>query len=252
MVIDEARLRRIVAEGSSRSISIAPGDIVTPAARDFLREHGFTTERPGGAQPEMPRTAIPAAGARRYIGVDGTAYAEKPEHMTHLRGNVLVGKNHPRILFRGKLDSLQARTIEAQLTARDEGRRGLSDDLGEVLAFTRDVLASEVKDEPFARDTVFGLGEQELREMSHDPRRHFGLGHPVPDADMGTCAAALNSLRTLVREAELAGVAAFVDDGGSVARPDLLRAMNRLSSAVYILLCRLLGGKYGSVDYGKR
>lgn len=244
MVIDEARLRRIVSEGGSRSIPVAPGDIITPAARDYLREHGFTTVCAEDKRPEMPRTAIPAAGSRRYVDSDGRAYAEKPEHMTHLRGNLLVGKNHPRIAFRGKLDSLQARIIEAQLTARDEGRQALSDDLGEVLAFARELLGSEVKDEAFARETLFGLDEKTIRAMSHDPRRHFGIGHPVPDADMGKCAAALNTVRTLAREAELAGIAAFVGDNGATSRPDLLRALNRLSSGVYILLCRLLGGAY--------
>ena len=34
--------------------------------------------------------------------------------MTHLHGNVLVSKADPRILFRGKLDALQADVVLAQ------------------------------------------------------------------------------------------------------------------------------------------
>ena len=46
---------------------------------------------------------------------------EKPEHMTHLVGNVLVVKNHPRILFRGKLDSLQSLFVLAQVEIHEHG-----------------------------------------------------------------------------------------------------------------------------------
>ena len=48
----------------------------------------------------------------RYIdAVTGEALAEKPEHMTQLCGNRLVSKTHPRIVFRGKLDSLIAKAL---------------------------------------------------------------------------------------------------------------------------------------------
>ena len=42
---------------------------------------------------------------------------EKPEEMTHLRGNRLVPKTHPRIRFRGQLDSLMAQVLELQCRA---------------------------------------------------------------------------------------------------------------------------------------
>ena len=35
----------------------------------------------------------------------------KPEHMTHLRGEELVFKDHPRIAFRGAIDSLESEII---------------------------------------------------------------------------------------------------------------------------------------------
>ena len=58
---------------------------------------------------------------------------------------------------------------------------------------------------------------------------------------MGRLAARLNLLRARTREAELAAERAFAEG----EREDILKAMNSLSSAVYILFCRLLAGEYG-------
>ena len=48
----------------------------------------------------------------------------------------------------------------------------------------------------------------------------------------------LNLCRCYARSAELAAVEAFVDAQGQVTRPDILRAMNRMSSMLYILMLR--------------
>ena len=69
---------------------------------------------------------------------------------------------------------------------------------------------------------------------------------------MGGLCLALNFLRTQVRETELAAANAFcgsprpsatplASEGGlEVERPDLLEALNRMSSAVYLLFLREL------------
>jgi ethanolamine utilization cobalamin adenosyltransferase len=57
---------------------------------------------------------------------------------------------------------------------------------------------------------------------------------------MGHLAASLNMLRTHVREVEIAAEMAFAEG----ERGDILMALNRMSSAAYILLCRLLAGQY--------
>jgi ethanolamine utilization cobalamin adenosyltransferase len=57
---------------------------------------------------------------------------------------------------------------------------------------------------------------------------------------MGPLAARLNLLRTRVREAELLAVRVF--GPGEDGRDDLILAMNRLSSALYWLFCRLVSG----------
>ena len=62
---------------------------------------------------------LPAEQAKpqRYRLLGGGYVEEKPEHMTHLHSDLLVRKDHPRIVFRGKLDTLEAELILAQLDA---------------------------------------------------------------------------------------------------------------------------------------
>ena len=63
----------------------------------------------------------------------------------------------------------------------------------------------------------------------------------MPEAGDGRQIAQLNLARVTAREAELAAAAAFTGPDGQVTRPDLLRAMNRLSSAIYLLMIRQKG-----------
>lgn len=264
MVIDESeirsRFRAHSQDGGERVLHLRKGDIVTPSARDFLNSHGYrveyaTADTTNAASQEtvhqktdyqeMSQTLPSRSNSRRYVDLHGVEYMEKPEHMTHLHGDVLVRKNHPRIVFRGKLDSLEAKMLEAQIAAEDDGRIGVIRDLQEILDFTRDILACEVKETPFARQTLLGMDAAKLRAVSHNPREHYGMKHKVPDYRMGRTTIALNAVRTYVREAELAAMSAFETEDGTILRPDLLCMLNRLSSGVYIMICRMLGGYYG-------
>ena len=44
--------------------------------------------------------------------------------------------------------------------------------------------------------------------------------------------------------AELAAARAFECGGNSCSRPDIIEGLNRMSSCVYILMCRKLSGYY--------
>ena len=61
----------------------------------------------------------------------------------------------------------------------------------------------------------------------------------IPD---GLTLLQVNRLRTLVRQAELAGYRAFRGYDGRVSRPDVMLAMNRLSSLCWIWMIRLKAG----------
>ena len=91
-----------------RVFYLGKGDQLTSEARDFL-----TRER---------IEILPGQAAKkdRYRLLGGGYLEEKPEHMTHLNGDVLVVKTHPRILFRGAMDTLEAELILCQLVANDK------------------------------------------------------------------------------------------------------------------------------------
>ena len=65
----------------------------------------------------------------------------------------------------------------------------------------------------------------------------------LPDYSMGKHYAMLNQLRTQIRETEVAANQAF-RDGRKCTRPDIVEELNRLSSALHIMMCMYLGGVY--------
>ncbi len=219
---------------------VAPGTVVTPAARDFLREHGMALREDEAPHERMTVTPLPVRGGRVYFqdAATGRELSVKGEGMTHLRGNLLVPKTDPRIALRGKLDSLSARFLRVQLAAAEAGRERLCSDLGELLDYARTILGCEVKDEPLPEPRLLGLDSAGIRRASHHVRETFGIDHPVPDHRMGLVCILLNELRTEVRETELAAARAFMDADGTGERMDVIEGLNRLSSCVYILFCR--------------
>ena len=163
----------------------------------------------------------------------------KPEHITHLHGDELVAKNHPIIAFRCEMDTLIAMLAEAGSVCAVSSRVELHDEISEIIAFAQQILRCEVIGEAFAIDNLAGHMLDEYREMSHNTRKYFGFDHPTPCPDMGIAALRLNTIRMQVRRAELAAVNAFLHDD-ELERTDIVAALNRLSSVVYVLFCKEL------------
>ena len=154
--------------------------------------------------------------------------------MTHLNAQTLVVKNHPRIVFRGKLDKLEAELILCQLNAPE-----LAHKLEEILALTREIMGCDVLEKPLKWETLCGLTEAEQRKRSHFPQEYYGQPHFMPQHTDGETIARLNRLRCAARETELAAVTAFQDAEGAPTRVDILRALNRMSSMIYILMIEM-------------
>lgn len=207
--------------GGQRVFYLGKGDQLTATARDYL-----TRER---------IEVLPASQARpqRYRLLEGGFLEEKPEHMTHLHSDVLVPKTHPRIAFRGKMDTLEAKLLiaMAELPAWAEA-------LGEVLALARKILRCDVLEEPLEPGLLCGLTEEELRSHSHFPQEYYGQPHFMPQPTDGRTILRLNRLRCAIRETELAAAAAWPPREGKPSRPDIQTALNRMSSLVYILMIR--------------
>ncbi|GHT00336.1 hypothetical protein AGMMS50276_25840 [Synergistales bacterium] len=228
-------------EAFARTVcDIADAPIVTPLALEFLRDKSVELVFRSGKE-SMPYTPIPDRGEETYIDAQsGEGFSKKPPRMTHLFANQLVPKTHARIALRGKLDTLQGEIIAAQTEAAADGKPSLVKDLGETLSLARELLGAEVMGRGVPPITLFGYSSDELQKVSHHVEENFGFPHPVPDHNMGRMAALLNLLRTKTREVEIAAEHAFPENTGD----DILLALNRMSSAFYILLCRLLFGQY--------
>ena len=210
-----------------RVFYLGKGDTLTPGARDWL-----TRERVAILPGE---TAKPDA----YRLLNGAVLTQKPEQMTHLNGDVLVLKTHPRIRFRGAMDSLEAELLWSAL--HFDGQ--LCKDLEEILNLARVLIRCDVLNEPVPEGKLCGLTEDEQRSHSHRPQDYYGQTHFMPQTGDGERILLLNRCRTAARSAELAAAAAFTDENGCAERTDILRALNRMSSMIYILMIREKAGR---------
>ena len=205
MLLSESDVRAVWLKNRTGKMPLPSGAKLTPAARDFLRAKN----------------------------IEVVEVAAKPEYMTHLRGTELIKKTDALIAFRGELDSLLCEFAAAAVKYRDcDGR--LSAALAELVRFARSILVAEVKQKPLVWDTLLGLSADELRDRSHFPQQHFGVAHRPVDEQMSAKELDVQRLRALARRAELAAVTAFTRDNETV-RTDIITALNRLSSALYIM-----------------
>lgn len=208
--------------GGKRVFYLAKGDTLTPGARDWLRQQRVEILSAEQAKPEV------------YRLLNGAYVTEKPEHMTHLNGDSLVLKTHPRIAFRGALDTLEGELLLCAFHAQGQ----LQKDLQEILALARQLIRCDVLEEPLPEGKLCGLTQEELRSHSHRPQDYYTQTHFMPEITDGETILHLNRCRCAARGAELAAARAFTDENGNVQRLDLLRAMNRMSSMLYILMIR--------------
>lgn len=224
-IITEIELRDRYKSDKFESFVLEKGEKLTPAATQFLTERRIRIED--------------------YNQFRGTAAASKPEHYTHLRGNVLVIKSHPVIKFRGQLDLLEANFIACINRAVSDGYQEMADELNVIFLYLQEIMRAEVLNKPLPFIGFNDWPEAEVRERSHHPEKYFGVGHSTPNPKYGAIYGEVNKLRAMVRQLEIAAVEAFCAEGQDrCERPDIILALNRLSSLVYIIVCKFIGGHY--------
>ena len=167
----------------------------------------------------------------------------KPDTLTHIDAHHLVSKNDPRLLFRGKLDSVIAQAVltQIQLTQTPSDALApimpqLSRYMADVRSVLGNVLKTEATGETMATVALGNLSAEAIHKMSHHPLKYLGHDHLVPDEKQGMQVALLNLLRAQIREAELYAAQIYITRDFRVKRPDIMQALNRLSSAVYVLM----------------
>jgi len=220
MLLGEKEVRENLRNRDGKRVFyLSKGDQLTSSARDFLSRERIEVLPAEQAKPSQ------------YRLINGGYLEEKPEHLTHLNAEVLVPKTHPRIFFRGKMDTLEAELIECQLASGH-----LVTPVGEILTLARQLIRCDVLEEPVPEGKLCGLTEAEIRTRSHFPQDYYGQPHFMPSVRDGAVIARLNRVRCASREAELAAVEAFTDREGKPTRLDILRALNRMSSMLYLLM----------------
>ncbi len=202
-----------------RVFCLSSGDTLTPGARDWLHREKIEIISPSEIRPE------------RFRLLSGGYVDEKPEHLTHLNTEVLVPKTHPRIRFRGAMDTLEAELILSQLAVPQAAGK-----LEDILSLARKILRCDVLEEPLEEQTLCGLTQAQLRHRSHFPQEYYGTAHFMPSAADGAAIARINRARCAAREAELLACDAFSDRDGRPTRPDILQSLNRMSSMLYLLM----------------
>ena len=248
-VLTENDVRQMLASGQLKEKSemvVARNRIITPSARTYLLEKGIDIKFEDHSTTALNSTEIEQVieSMEEFDTLFGAKLVEKPEHMTHLRGNLLVFKDHPRIAFRGAIDSLEAEIIMTQIVADKQQLKQLVKDLEEIIKFIRNLLRCEVSGEAVGEFKLQGLDAKELREHSHHPSQYYGMRHFLPNYKQGEIVAHLNKLRTLTRETELIAYKAFRDEYGQTNREDIIKAFNRLSSLFWIMMFKYLTDKY--------
>ena len=268
-VITEAILRAELKATKPDVYYIPEGKLLSPAAREYLNQmqvdidfernrgaHEVAEKKPAAVAGNKPAPAAASAPAdvaadgvkAKYVDYDtGAGYVEKPEFMTQLFGNKLVDKNHPRIKYRGRLDLVQAEVVNAQCVIdKESGSAQLNKDLDDVLDCLRKLMVAEIMDQAYTKETIIGLTHDELREHSHNPMKYYNIKQmTLPEHSMGIEYSLLNKIRAEVREAELVAVNAF-QENRKVSRIDIIEELNRLSSAMHIMMCKYLAGEYGT------
>ena len=194
-------------------------DKLTWEARDYLHRQNIPILPAQQARPEV------------FTLENGAIMNQKPEHMTQLNREILVEKTHPRILFRGQMDLLQSQILRCGKMYPE-----LTEKLRQLLEMTRKILACEVLEQPLEEEKLLGMTPEELRKRSHFPQEYYGQPHFMPDFLDSAQVLELNVLRCSVRAAERSAVAAFMTPAGKLTREDIVKALNRMSSALYLMM----------------
>ena len=222
---------------------------LTPAARDALAEKNIRVRYADEAGRVFVDAGDPDALARVHP-LTGSAQRQaahcllchqeikaKPGSMTHLNATTMVPKNDVRIVLRGRLDTAIAQAVLLQAEWQAAGQPAtLQTMLADIRAGLGNALRAEAMDETMPPITLGELNAEQIHLISHNPLQYLGHDHIVPSIEHGLVVARLNLLRALIREVEVTAAQAFIDKDFSISREDILQALNRLSSAVYVLM----------------
>jgi ethanolamine utilization cobalamin adenosyltransferase len=263
--VTESWLRERFSLAPGSEIHLPENERLTPSARTLLDERQIRVKylddagrafveadaaKTGqGEEPALRRVPVLTGKNQRDAAtclLCGQTLGTKPEALTSLDGKALVAKNDPRLKLRGKLDTAIAHAVWIQAEfAPGGGKTALAHWLADVRSALGRVLKAEVSGEAMPPVVMGEFDEAAIHAISHHPLKYIGHDHLVPEVSHGVQVARLNLLRAQIREAELAAADVFIDRDFKITRPDIMQALNRLSSAVYVLMLMTLMAERG-------
>lgn len=239
-VITEAILRDEFKHEKPEIYYINEDSILSPAGKEYLSQHKVKTIKGNPPTKIVEQVAkIQIANAKYIDNFSGAGYTKKPEHMTQLIENRLVNKDNPRIIFRGKLDSLQSLIVLNQaFIAEKSGNQDILNDLDDILNICRNIMRAEVLEEVITTSKILGFTHSEIRTRSHNPQKFYNKEFmSLPSYKKGLTNALLNQIRSAIRECEIQAVIAY-KEGLKYGRSDIIEELNRLSSALHIMMMK--------------
>lgn len=259
-VITESHVRSLIKKTEDKVFVLKDKEILTPSAKQYLSDSGVKVvsekeAKQSSVEAEKPKTAVkapedsekpkPEMPSYQYVCYEtGAQFIKKPEHMTQINGNLLVVKNHKRIILRGQIDAMLAAVVKQHQQFLGHNSSSLKSDMKELGHWIRTIQRSEILEEPMPALSFMGYDEATQKAMSHDPMKYFGVRHLFGiNEETHEIAVTLNVLRAQARTMELSAVEAFYKPR-AVERPDLLMAFNRFSSCIYLMMLRAVTGQY--------
>ena len=213
------------------TLTLAPGERLTPSAAEYASGLRITIQQCGVG-------GCPGPAAQQ---TSGSKPGAQTCGMTWLDEHTQVSKTHARIVLRGKIDTLLATATlaQTQFDPKDRLPSLLKECLADVTAWIMQILAAEVSGEAPQIKGMGGLDVEALHAVSREPSRYIGMEHCMADACLGGNVALVNWLRALTREVEVEAIRLLPGEHG------ICHALNRLSSALYVLMLLTIAAQKG-------
>lgn len=252
--ITESELRELWQNGRGQLPPFPPGTRFSASAQDFLKANRLEVRYAAASSAQATQETdwnkpgsfpVVLTGPVPVCSECGQPLHAKPEHLTQIDAGHFAPKTSPRLVFRGRVDSLHALVMLTASVARRFELPELAQHLDTLAAYCREIMSAEYNLRPVSPLALLGKSEAELHEISHWPDRHLGIPHLVPGPHDHEILHWMNVLRTQSREVEVVALQAFPPDALDPAGigAGLARALNRLSSAVYVLELYFQAGK---------
>ena len=227
--------------GQGVELHLSPEERLTPSAQELVNSRKIRiliVSGDGRVARDDGKAVHPLATEDRPF-----AKVEKTEAQTHLNGTEMVTKDHPRIWFRGKVDSAIAAAILVQTQLQPVLAPELQGLLADLRSWLGWAMRCEVLDEAVPELSMGPFSREAARRLACRPEE-LGLAPLCPDAAEGSVFTLLNWLRAIIRETEVAAFA-FRKQDGTLERPDILELLDGLSSAVYAFMLLVKAGDGG-------